>query len=146
MSKAKQEPPKRRQTRKTIAIDIERIKKHNSNHAEKIAQLQSEIESNNAKIKELEKINLSLYQEDLSGKLSNVCKDNMLSDDEIVQFINISKQLVGNMGTIDVKAVLDLIGGNPPSEKVPKLKPAPKAVAKPVEIPVEPLDNQETQE
>ena len=135
----------KRRTRKTVTLDIERLQKHNADRAERIAKLQEEIEADNDKIKELETLRGTLHKEELQGKLSPVYGNKILTDEEILQFIEINKVLYDKIGSLDMNAVMSAItGGNvEPAEVIaPKKSPkvAPKAIAEPVIVDEPPVE------
>ena len=114
----------KRHTKKTVAIDIERITKNNALNAEKIAKLQEEIAQGEAKIKELVKIRNSLFYKELQEQLSPVFQTKGLTDDEALRFIEISKGILENIESINASEVLAEIRG----EKTVTVKRQSKAV------------------
>ena len=113
----------RRQTTKTVSIDIERAEKANAVRLEKIAQLQSEIDDENAKIKELRKLHSTLYRSEFKEKIARGLGDRQLTDDEMTQLIEMTRQFVDNLDSSKVNA---LDGGN-----TAKIEPPLVSLSKP---------------
>jgi DNA-binding transcriptional regulator YbjK len=101
---------KKKQKSSTIMLEIERVQKNNAVCAERLAKLKKEHDSNNTKLKELQKLYDSLQQEELLEKISQECiKDNKLTEEQILTLIALNKQIVENINILDADTVMGAI-------------------------------------
>lgn len=114
----------KRQTRRSVSVNIEKLKKINADRQERVSKLQAEISTDSAKIKELEKLCETLAKEELRNKLTGVSKSKILTEEQTVAFIEISKKLMDKIEILDVRAVMEAIGADSANSDLLSVKPA----------------------
>lgn len=97
-------------TLKSIHATIAKIEKKKENNKEKIKQLTKEINSYNAKIKELEGIYDKLYKEDIQRQLEiKWFKDCKMTAEEVAKFIELGKKLHEKINILDIDEVIEAV-------------------------------------
>lgn len=97
-------------TLKSVKSELARLEKSRQSKNEKIQQLRAELKEINVKVKELESIYDTLYHEDLQRQIAEVWfKEQKLSGDQIVKFLEISKHLYDKIDLLDITTVVQAV-------------------------------------
>lgn len=97
-------------TLKSAKSELARLEKSRQSKNEKIQQLRAELKEINTKVKELESIYDTLYHEDLQRQIAAVWfKEQKLSGDQIVKFLEISKRLYDKIDLLDIATVVQAV-------------------------------------
>lgn len=97
-------------TLKSAKSELARLEKSRQSKNEKIQQLRAELKEINTKVKELESIYDTLYHEDLQRQIAAVWfKEQKLSGDQIVKFLEISKHLYDKIDLLDIATVVQAV-------------------------------------
>ena len=121
----------KKHTKKSATFDLDRAQKAHKARLERLAKMQAEIDRENERIKELEEIVGSIYVKELTEKLTRetAIKDSKLSDDQISTLVELTKEIVESINTLDIKAVKAAIKGEIENKKATKAeKPSPQIV------------------
>lgn len=105
-------------TLKSAKSELARLEKSRQSKNEKIQQLRVELKEINAKVKELESIYDTLYHEDLQRQIAAVWfKEQKLSGDQIVKFLEISKHLYDKIDLLDIATIVQAVNNAYVSQK-----------------------------
>lgn len=101
---------KKTYTLKSAKSEIERLEKSREKKREKIKLLNDEIKEEGARLKELESIYDSLYQESLQKKIADAWfKGNKLSGEQITKFLEFSAKIQDKIDIIDIDKAADAV-------------------------------------
>lgn len=97
-------------TLKSVQSEIIKLEKSVQKKREKIAALTAELKTDNAKIKELEKIFNELYYDDLQQKITKLWfKKEKMTHEEVEKFLELSTQLHDKIDNLDIQTVVNAV-------------------------------------
>jgi HEPN domain-containing protein len=100
----------KKRTSRNVRGEIERIQKANVKRTDRIAELRNQIKTENAKIKELEKLYETLHKEEIQGKVADVWfKEQKLTDEQAMKFLEMGKKIGDKIDNLDVDSAVKLL-------------------------------------
>ncbi len=95
---------------RSVMAEIQRVSRQRDKKTEKVRELNAEIKSDNARLKELKNTYDQLQNESLQQQIADAWfKEEKLSGEQIAKFLELSRQLKEKIDVLDVETIVKAV-------------------------------------